>query len=194
MLPPGLGFNAVGEKALAFARGAETAKQFWSWEEMIPHNARGFFPSTPATNLLYGLDVAIDMLNEEGLDHVFARHQRYGEATRRAVAAWGLETICLDPRLHSPVLTGVMLPEGRDADRFRAIALDRFDMSLGAGLGRLAGKAFRIGHLGDTNELTLLGALAGVEMSLSLAGVDCEASGVLAAMTYLRETSSPETV
>jgi alanine-glyoxylate transaminase / serine-glyoxylate transaminase / serine-pyruvate transaminase len=193
MLPPGLGFNAVSEKALAFARKAETAKQFWSWEEMIPHNARGFFPSTPATNLLYGLDVAIDMLNEEGLEHVFARHQRHGEATRRAVAAWGLKTICLDPRLHSPVLTGVMAPEGRDADRLRTIALDRFDMSLGTGLGRLAGKAFRIGHLGDINDLTLIGALAGVEMSLGLAGVDCEASGVLAAMTYLRETSSPET-
>ncbi len=193
MLPPGLGFNAVSEKALAFARKAETVKQFWSWEEMIPHNARGFFPSTPATNLLYGLDVAIDMLNEEGLERVFARHQRHGEATRRAVAAWGLKTICLDPRLHSPVLTGVMLPEGRDADRFRAIALDRFDISLGAGLGRLAGKAFRIGHLGDTNDLTLIGALAGVEMSLRLAGVDCDASGVLAAMAYLRETSSPET-
>jgi alanine-glyoxylate transaminase / serine-glyoxylate transaminase / serine-pyruvate transaminase len=192
MLPPGLGFNAVGEKALAFSRKAETARQFWSWEEMIAPNARGFFPSTPATNLLYGLDVAIDMLSEEGLEHVFARHQRYGEATRRAVAAWGLETICLDPRLHSPVLTGVMLPNRCDADRFRAIALDRFDISLGAGLGRLAGKAFRIGHLGDTNELTLLGALAGVEMSLRLAGVACEASGVLAAMTYLRETSSPE--
>ncbi len=193
MLPPGLGFNAVSEKALAFARKAETAKQFWAWEEMIAPNAHGFFPSTPATNLLYGLDVAIDMLNEEGLEHVFARHQRFGEATRRAVAAWGLETICLDPRLHSPVLTGVMLPKGCDADRFRTIALDRFDISLGTGLGRLAGKAFRIGHLGDTNELTLLGALAGVEMSLRLAGVICEASGVLAAMTYVRETSSPET-
>ncbi|MGA8584161.1 MAG: aminotransferase class V-fold PLP-dependent enzyme [Roseiarcus sp.] len=193
MLPPGLGFNAVSEKALAFARKAETAKQFWAWEEMIAPNAHGFFPSTPATNLLYGLDVAIDMLNEEGLEHVFARHQRYGEATRRAVAAWGLETICLDPRLHSPVLTGVMLPKGCDADRFRTIALDRFDISLGTGLGRLASKAFRIGHLGDTNELTLLGALAGVEMSLRLAGVICEASGVLAAMTYVRETSSPET-
>ncbi len=193
MLPPGLGFNAVSEKALAFARKAETAKQFWSWEEMIAPNARGFFPSTPATNLLYGLDVAIDMLNEEGLEHVFARHQRYGEATRRAVAAWGLETICLDPRLHSPVLTGVMLPKGCDADRFRTIALDRFDISLGTGLGRLASKAFRIGHLGDTNELTLLGALAGVEMSLRLAGVICEASGVLSAMTYVRETPSPET-
>ena len=190
MLPPGLGFNAVSEKALAFARKAETAKQFWSWEEMIPHNARGFFPSTPATNLLYGLDVAIDMLNEEGLEHVFARHQRHSEATRRAVAAWGLESICLDPRLHSPVLTGVMLPEGRDADPLRELALDRFDISLGTGLGRLAGKAFRIGHLGDINDLTLIGALAGVEMSLNLAGVDCEASGVLAAMTYLQETSS----
>ena len=192
MLPPGLGFNAVSEKALAFARKGETAKQFWSWEEMIPHNARGFFPSTPATNLLYGLDVAIDMLNEEGLERVFARHQRHGEATRRAVAAWGLETICLDPRLHSPVLTGVMLPQGRDSDVFKAIALDRFDISLGAGLGRLAGKAFRIGHLGEINDLTLIGALAGVEMSLPLAGVDCEASGVIAAMTYLREPSSAE--
>ena len=192
MLPPGLGFNAVSDKALAFARKSETAKQFWSWEEMIPHNARGFFPSTPATNLLYGLDVAIDMLNEEGLDHVFARHQRHAEATRRSVAAWGLETICLDPRMHSPVLTGVMLPEGGDADGFRAIALDRFDISLGTGLGRLAGKAFRIGHLGDINDLTLLGALAGVEMSLGLAGVDRKASGVLAAMGYLRETSAPE--
>jgi alanine-glyoxylate transaminase/serine-glyoxylate transaminase/serine-pyruvate transaminase len=191
MLPPGLGFNAVGDKALAFARKAETARQFWSWEEMIAPNARGFFPSTPATNLLYGLDVAIDMLNEEGLERVFVRHQRHGEATRRAVAAWGLETICLDPRLHSPALTGVMLPRGCDADRFCAIALDRFDISLGAGLGRLAGKSFRIGHLGDTNDLTLLGALAGVEMSLRLAGIDCEASGALAAMTYLRETSSP---
>jgi len=189
MLPPGLGFNAVSEKALDFARKADTAKQFWSWQEMIPHNARGFFPSTPATNLLYGLDVAIDMLNEEGLDHVFARHQRHGEATRRAVAAWGLETICLDPRLSSPVLTGVMLPEGNDADRFREIALERFDISLGTGLGKLAGRAFRIGHLGDINDLTLLGALAGVEMSLGIAGVVCEASGVAAAMDYLRETA-----
>ena len=161
---------------------------------MIPHNARGFFPSTPATNLLYGLDVAIDMLNEEGLEQVFARHRRHGEATRRAVAAWGLETVCLDPRLYSPVLTGVMLPEGGDADRFRELALDHFDISLGTGLGRLAGKAFRIGHLGDINDLTLLGALAGVEMSLGLAGVECKASGVLAAMTYLRETSSAATV
>jgi alanine-glyoxylate transaminase / serine-glyoxylate transaminase / serine-pyruvate transaminase len=190
MLPPGLGFNAVSDKALAFARKAETARQFWSWEDMIAPNARGFFPSTPATNLLYGLDAAIDMLNEEGLEQVFARHQRFGEATRRAVAAWGLETICLDPRLHSPVLTGMMLPKGCDADGFRTIALDRFDISLGTGLGRLAGKAFRIGHLGDINELTLLGALAGVEMSLSLAGVACKQSGVLAAMTYLRETSA----
>jgi alanine-glyoxylate transaminase / serine-glyoxylate transaminase / serine-pyruvate transaminase len=189
MLPLGLGFNAVSGKALAFARQAKTPKLFWSWEEMIPHNAHGFFPFTPATNLLYGLDASIDLLNEEGLDHVFARHHRLGEATRRAVAAWGLQTVCLDPRLHSPVLTGVMLPEGHDPDRFRQVALDRFDISLGTGLGRLAGKAFRIGHLGDINDLTLLGALAGVEMSLGLAGVPHKPGGVAAAMKYLSGTS-----
>jgi alanine-glyoxylate transaminase/serine-glyoxylate transaminase/serine-pyruvate transaminase len=192
MLPPGLGFNAVSEKALACARKAETAKQFWSWEEMMSPNARGFFPSTPATNLLYGLDVAIDMLSEEGLDHVFARHQRHAEATRRAVESWGLETICLDPRHHSAVLTGVMLPVDCDADHFRGIALDHFDISLGSGLGKLAGRAFRIGHLGDINDLTLLGALAGVEMSLGIAGVALEASGLLAATGYLRETAKVE--
>jgi len=192
MLPPGLGFNAVSEKALSFARKADTIKSFWSWEEMIPHNARGFFPSTPATNLLYGLDVAIDLLNEEGLDNVFARHLRHAEATRKAVAAWSLETVCRDPRLHSPVLTGVMLPEGHDADRFRQIALDRFDISLGTGLGRLTGKAFRIGHLGDINDLTLIGALAGVEMALGISGVPHQTGGVAAAMQYLQATSAAE--
>ena len=129
------------------------------WEEMIPHNANGYFPYTPATNMLHGLEAAIDMMNEEGLQNVFDRHKRHAEATRRAVAGWGLETVCQNNDLHSPVLTGVMLPEGHDADRFRAIVLDHFDMSLGLGLGKLAGKAFRIGHLGDINDLTLCGAL-----------------------------------
>jgi alanine-glyoxylate transaminase/serine-glyoxylate transaminase/serine-pyruvate transaminase len=189
MLPPGISFNAVSEKALAASRAAKLPRQFWSWDEMISLNANGFFPYTPATNLLYGLDAAIDLLNEEGLDHVFARHQRHAAATRCAVEAWGLETVCRNPLLHSPVLTGVMMPEDHDADRFRQIVLERFDMSLGSGLGRLAGKAFRIGHLGDINDLTLLGAIAGVEMGLSLAGVPHRAGGVKAAMDRLRETA-----
>ena len=162
---------------------------FWAWDEMIPHNANGFFPYTPATNLLYGLDAAIDLLNEEGIDHVFARHERHAAATRRAVEAWGLETVCRDPRLHSPVLTGVMMPEGHDADRLRNIVLDRpSTCRLAPASARLAGKAFRIGHLGDINDLTLLGALSGVEMGLALAGVPHEAGGVQAAMSHLRET------
>lgn len=189
MLPPGMGFNAVSDKALAASKAAARPKLFWSWEEMIPHNANGYFPYTPATNLLYGLDVALDMLNEEGLDNVFARHQRHAAATRRAVAAWGLETVCRDETLHSPVLTGVLLPEGHNADRFRQIALDTFDISLGIGLGKLAGKAFRIGHLGDINDLTLIGALAGVEMALALARVPHRSGGVSSAMDYLRETA-----
>lgn len=189
MLPPGISFNAVSEKALAASKAARLPRLFWSWDEMIPHNANGFFPYTPATNLLYGLDAAIDLLNDEGLDSVFARHERHAAATRRAVSAWELETVCRDPRLHSPVLTGVMLPEGHDADRFRAIVLERFDMSLGTGLGKLAGKAFRIGHLGDINDLTLIGALSGVEMGLKLAGIPHKAGGTQAAMDYLRETA-----
>ncbi len=192
MLPPGMGFNAVSEKALASSRQANRPKMFWSWEEMIPHNNNGYFPYTPATNLLYGLDVAIDMLNEEGLNNVFARHQRHGEATRCAVRAWGLDIVCRDEALHSPVLTGVLLPEGHDSDRFRQIVLDRFDMSLGIGLGRLAGKAFRIGHLGDINDLTLLGALSGVEMGLGLAGVPHKKGGVDSAMVYLSQTTTPD--
>jgi alanine-glyoxylate transaminase/serine-glyoxylate transaminase/serine-pyruvate transaminase len=189
MLPPGISFNAVSEKALAASRAAKLPRLFWSWDEMIPLNANGFFPYTPATNLLYGLDAAIDLLNEEGLDHVFTRHERHAAATRCAVEAWGLETVCRNPSLHSPVLTGVMMPEGHDADRFRQIVLERFDMSLGSGLGRLAGKAFRIGHLGDINDLTLMGALTGVEMGLALAGVPHRTGGVKAAMDCLRETS-----
>lgn len=189
MLPPGISFNAVSEKALKSARASDTPKLYWSWEEMLPLNANGFFAYTPATGLLYGLDVVIDMMHEEGLDHVFARHQRHAEATRRAVAAWGLETVCLEQRCHSPVLTAALMPQGHSADQFRRIVLEHFDMSLGMGLGRLADKAFRIGHLGDINDLTLLGALSGVEMGLALSGVPAGKGGIGAAMDYLRETS-----
>ena len=191
MLPPGLSFNAVSLKALAAARTAKLPKLFWSWEEMLPHNARGYFPYTPATNLLYGLAEAIDMLNEEGLDRVFARHARHGEATRRAVTAWGLEVLCKDPRYQSPVLTGVMMPAGHDADAYRKIVLEHFDLSLGTGLSKVQGKVFRIGHLGDTNDLTILATLAGCEMGLALAGVPHTPGGVTAAMGYLRETARP---
>lgn len=189
MLPPGISFNAVSEKALKSARASDTPKLYWSWEEMLPLNENGFFAYTPATGLLYGLDVVIDMMHEEGLDHVFARHQRHAEATRRAVAAWGLETVCLEQRCHSPVLTAALMPQGHSADKFRRIVLEHFDMSLGMGLGRLADKAFRIGHLGDINDLTLLGALSGVEMGLALSGVPAGKGGIGAAMDYLRETS-----
>jgi alanine-glyoxylate transaminase/serine-glyoxylate transaminase/serine-pyruvate transaminase len=185
MLPPGLSFNAVSEKALAASRAAGLPRLFWSWEEMIPHNKNGFFPYTPATNLLYGLDTAIDMLEEEGLDNVFARHDRHAEATRRAVRAWGLEILCAVPEHYSSSLTAVLMPEGVNADEFRATVLDAFDMSLGTGLTKLAGKVFRIGHLGDTNDLTILGALAGVEMGLSLAGVPHRKGGTQAAMDFL---------
>jgi alanine-glyoxylate transaminase/serine-glyoxylate transaminase/serine-pyruvate transaminase len=184
MLPPGLSFNAVSRKALDASKQSKMPKLFWSWDEMIPHNAKGYFPYTPATNMLYGLDAAIDMLNEEGLDRVFARHKRLAGAVRTAVEAWGLEILCRDPKDRSPVLTGVMMPAGHDADHFRSLVLDKFDMSLGTGLGKLAGKVFRIGHLGDTNDLTMLGTLAGVEMGLGLAGVPHRKGGVLAAMDF----------
>ncbi|MCB1547141.1 MAG: aminotransferase class V-fold PLP-dependent enzyme [Hyphomicrobiaceae bacterium] len=187
MLPPGISFNAVSDKALAAAKASRMPRLFWSWEEMLANNKNGFFPYTPATNLLYGLAEAIDMLHEEGLDRVFARHARHGEAVRRAVAAWGLENLCRDPRYHSPVLTAVLMPEGHDADAFRKIVLERFDMSLGTGLSKVSGKVFRIGHLGDTNDLTIIGALAGVEMGLGLAGVPHTAGGVAAAMRYLAD-------
>jgi alanine-glyoxylate transaminase/serine-glyoxylate transaminase/serine-pyruvate transaminase len=191
MLPPGISFNALSDKALDAAKTAKLPKLFWSWEEMLPHNKAGFFPYTPATNLLYGLAEAIDMLHEEGLDRVFARHQRHGEATRRAVAAWGLENLCLEPRHFSPVLTAVVMPEGHSADTLRKIVLDNFDMSLGTGLSKVAGKVFRIGHLGDTNDLTIIGTLAGVEMGLALAKVPHGPGGVTAAMSYLAETARP---
>ncbi|MGQ3354814.1 MAG: pyridoxal-phosphate-dependent aminotransferase family protein [Phreatobacter sp.] len=187
MLPPGLSFNAVSEKALAASKASRLPKSFWGWEEMIAAGKSGYFPYTPATNLLYGLDEAIQMLHEEGLDAVFARHLRHGEATRRAVAAWGLENLCTNPKHFSPVLTAVVMPEGHDADRLRSVILDAFDMSLGTGLSKVAKKVFRIGHLGDINDLTLIGTLGGVEMGLGLAGVPHKTGGVTAAMAYLAE-------
>jgi alanine-glyoxylate transaminase / serine-glyoxylate transaminase / serine-pyruvate transaminase len=189
MLPPGISFNAISDKAIAAAKTATLPKLFWSWEEMIPHNKAGFFPYTPATNMLYALAESIDMLHEEGLPNVFARHIRHGEATRRAVAAWGLENLILDAKVFSPVLTAVLMPDGHNADNLRKIILDKFDMSLGTGLSKVAGKVFRIGHLGDTNDLTILGTLAGVEMGLGLAKVPHKPGGVQAAMSYLSETA-----
>jgi alanine-glyoxylate transaminase/serine-glyoxylate transaminase/serine-pyruvate transaminase len=185
MLPPGLSFTAVSDKALASAKTACLPKQYWSWQEMLPHNRNGFFPYTPGTNLLYGLAEAIDMLHEEGLSNVFARHDRHAEATRRAVGAWGLEILCRDAKFYSSSLTAVVVPHGHDADAFRKIVLDAFDMSLGTGLTKLAGKVFRIGHLGDTNDLTIIGALAGCEMGLELARIPHNKGGVDAAMAFL---------
>ncbi|ATG72942.1 serine--glyoxylate aminotransferase [Zobellella denitrificans] len=187
MLPPGISFNALSDKALARAKQARLPRSYWDWGAMLASNATGYFPYTPATNLLYGLKEAIHMLEVEGLDHVFARHQRHAEATRRAVQAWGLEVLCLNPAEHSPVLTTVLLPEGHDADRLRRLILERFDMSLGAGLGKLKGRVFRIGHLGAINDLTLLGTLAGVEMGLACAGVPHQPGGVQEAMRFLAD-------
>jgi len=185
MLPPGLGFNAVSDKALAASKSNTLPRSFWDWEEMIRINAGGFFPYTPATNLLYGLKEALAMLQEEGLDQVFARHKRLASACRAAVRAWGLEVLCENPAEQSPVLTGVLMPPSHDADRFRKIALEKFNISLGSGLGKVAGKVFRIGHLGECNELALLGALSGVEMGLAAAGVPHRSGGVAAAMADL---------
>ncbi len=197
MLPPGLSFNCISEKALAASRGNRLFRSYWDWSEMLKHNARGFFPYTPATNLLYGLKEALAMLREEGLENVFARHRRHAEATRRAVRAWGLEILCTNPEEYSASLTAVLMPAGHDADRLRAVIAERFDMSLGAGLTRLAGKVFRIGHLGDFNDLTLAGTLSGVEMGLALAGVPHRRAGVDAALDYLaqtlHDTSAPRT-
>lgn len=185
MLPPGLGFNVLSEKALAAAERATLPKSYWDWGPMLEAGRAGYTPYTPATNLLHGLREAIAMLGEEGLPAVFARHQRHAEATRRAVRAWGLEVLCADEREHSPALTAILLPEGHDADEVRRVILDRFDMSLGAGLGKVRGRVFRIGHLGDFNDLMLAGTLCGVEMGLSLAGVPFERHGVAAALEYL---------
>jgi alanine-glyoxylate transaminase/serine-glyoxylate transaminase/serine-pyruvate transaminase len=186
MLPPGLGFNAVSEKALAASRAARCARAYWDWAAMLRDNAAGFFPYTPATNLLFGLREAIQMLEEEGLKRVIERHARLAEATRRAVRGWGLDILCADPQAYSDTLTGILLPEGHDADRVRQVILDRFDLSLGAGRGKLRGEAFRIGHLGDLNDLTLAGTLCGVEMGLDLAGVPHTSGGVQAALEHLR--------
>ena len=191
MLPPGLSFNALGEKALSVAKKSKLPKSFWGWDEMIASNKTGFFPYTPATNMLYALGEAIDMLHEEGLENVFARHDRHAEATRRATRAWGLEILCKEPRHYSSSLTALMMPAGHDADNFRKVALEHFDVSLGTGLSKVAGKVFRIGHLGDTNDLTIIGALAGVEMGLGLAGVPHRKGGVQAAMDYFAAAASP---
>ena len=189
MLPPGLSFNAVSEKARKAAQSAKLPKSYWAWDEIIAANKTGYFPYTPATNLLYGLREAIAMLQEEGLQQVFARHARHAEATRRAVRAWGLEILCVNAEEYSNTLTAVMMPAGHDADALRKAILEAYDMSLGTGLGRLAGKVFRIGHLGDFNDLTLIGTLAGVEMGLARARVPYKQGGVAAAMAYLAEAA-----
>jgi alanine-glyoxylate transaminase/serine-glyoxylate transaminase/serine-pyruvate transaminase len=191
MLPPGLSFNAVSSKALAASKSAGLTRSYWAWDDMLALNDKGFFPYTPSTNLLYGLAEAIDMLKEEGLDAVFARHQRHAEATRRAVRAWGLEILCRNDSEYSGSLTAVVMPEGVSADHFRKVVLDAYDMSLGSGLGRLADKVFRIGHLGDFNDLTLAGTLAGVEMGLARAGVPCRSGGAQAAIDFLRTDARP---
>jgi alanine-glyoxylate transaminase / serine-glyoxylate transaminase / serine-pyruvate transaminase len=189
MLPPGISFNAVSDKALAASKTSKLPKSFWGWEEMIAVNKNNFFPYTPATNILYGLAEAIDMLHEEGLDNVFARHDRHAEATRRAIRGWGLEVLCKNPHQYSSTITAIMLPDGHNADEFRAVALEHFDISYGMGLGKILGKVFRIGHLGDTNDGTMIGALALTEMALGLAGVPHKKGGVQAAMDYLAEES-----
>ena len=189
MLPPGLGMNALSEKALAASKSAGFKRSYWDWQEMLANNKNGFFPYTPATNLLYGLHEAINMLLEEGLEQVFARHDRHAEATRRAVRAWGLELLCANPSEYSSSLTAVMMPAGHDADALRKLILKRFNMSLGTGLGKVKGKVFRIGHLGDFNDLSLAGTLSGVEMGLALSGVPHQAGGVAAALAYLTEVA-----
>jgi len=185
MVPPGLSFNAVSEKALAANRGAKLPRSYWDWQQMLEPNRAGFFPYTPATNLLYGLREALHMLHEEGLANVFRRHERHAEATRAAVRAWGLEILCEEPREYSSSLTAVMMPQGHDADRLRSVILENFDMSLGSGLSKLAGKVFRIGHLGSFNDLMLAGTLSGIEMGLRLAGVPHSEGGVTAALGSL---------
>ncbi|MBA3476796.1 MAG: aminotransferase class V-fold PLP-dependent enzyme [Lautropia sp.] len=190
MLPPGLSFNALSDKALAAARSARLPRSYWDWEDMIAANANGFFPSTPATNLLYGLYEAIAMLQEEGLPNVFARHQRLAAATREAVRGWGLEILCANSEEYSPVLTAVLMPQGHGADALRKVALQNFNLSLGQGLGKVADKVFRIGHLGDFNELMLMGTLCGVEMALAVSRVPHRPGGAQAAMAHLAATAT----
>jgi alanine-glyoxylate transaminase/serine-glyoxylate transaminase/serine-pyruvate transaminase len=185
MLPPGMSFNALSEKALAANKTSTLPKSFFAWDEMLAMNKVGFFPYTPATQMLHGLAEGIEMLHEEGLDNVFARHHRLAEATRRAVKHWGLETICRDPKYYSPTLTAVLLPDGHDADAFRALALENFNISFGSSFGRFAGKYFRIGHLGDVNDAAMIAGLGATEMALALAGIPHKKGGVQAAMDYL---------
>jgi alanine-glyoxylate transaminase / serine-glyoxylate transaminase / serine-pyruvate transaminase len=192
MLPPGLSFNAVSEKALAANKAAKLHRYYWDWQEMLTPNRQGFFPYTPATNLLYGLREALNMLHEEGLENVFARHARHGGATRAAVRAWGLEIVCQQPDEYSNSLTAVLMPEGHDADDLRQVILENFDMSLGAGLSKLARRVFRIGHLGHFNDLMLMATLSGVEMGLRLAGVPHKQGGAAAAMNSLIAAKIPE--
>ena len=189
MLPPGISFNAVSAKALAASKSATLPRAFWGWQEIIDMNATGYWPYTPNTNLLYGLAESLDMILGEGLDNVFARHKRLAAACRAAVTAWGLEVQCADPEVYSPVLTGVVTPAGFDADALRKTIYEHYDMSLGTGLGKLKGHMFRIGHLGEANDLSLMASLTGCEMGLKLAGVNLTGSGVVAAMDYL--TSHP---
>ena len=187
MLPPGISFNAISEKAIAASRESTMPRSFWAWDEILEANQNGYWPYTPSTNLLYGLNESLDMLLEEGLDHVFARHQRWAAGVRTAVEAWGLEIQCLEPAVYSPVLTGVVMPEGIDADTVRRIIYERFDLSLGTGLGKAKGRMFRIGHLGDCNDLTLIATLGGCEAGMKLAGVPLAGSGVTAALDYFAQ-------
>ncbi len=193
MLPPGLSFNAMSDKALAASKSARLPRAYWRWDEHLALNRQGYFPSTPATNLLYGLHEALAMLREEGLPAVFARHARHAEATRRAVRGWGLDVLCRNPAEYSGSLTAVPMPDGHDADAFRRTVLARFDLSLGTGLGKLAGRVFRIGHLGFFNDLMLCGTLCGVEMGMALAGVPHRKNGVGEALDWLRETAADTT-
>ncbi len=193
MMPPGLSFTAISEKALAASKTATLPRCYFSWDDMLAFNADGWFPYTPATGLLYGLDESIRLINEEGFENVLARHARLGEAVRAAVRAWGLEVNCREAKYDSPAVTTVLMPDGHNADAFRKLVLETFNMSLGTGLNRLAGKAFRIAHLGDTNELTVLGALTGVEMALELAGVPHRKGGVQAAMACIADSAKPAT-
>jgi alanine-glyoxylate transaminase/serine-glyoxylate transaminase/serine-pyruvate transaminase len=193
MLPPGLGFNAISDKARQASKSATLARSYWDWENIIAANMLGSFPYTPATNLLYGLDEALDMLFEEGLDNVYSRHTRLAAATRRAVDTWGLDNFCLDPKQYSGSLTTVLMPDGHNADELREVILERFDLSLGMGLGKISGQVFRIGHLGWFNELMLAGTLCGVEMGLEIAGVPFNKGGTQAAMDYMIEADREAT-
>ncbi len=186
MMPPGLGFNVISQKAIEASHDSKMPKAYWAWDEILEANKTGYFPTTPATNLLYGLSEAIEMIMGEGLEQVFQRHQKLGAACRAAVEAWGLEVLCKDPAVYSPVVTSVLLPEGIDANALRKVILERYNLSLGTGLGRLNGRVFRIGHLGDCNELSLMAAISGCEMGLQAFGITLKGSGVLAAQKILQ--------